>query len=333
VTAGGAIIRQGFLSEVFMSVLSPRRYANRSAAVPRRGFTLIELLVVIAIIAILIGLLLPAVQKVRAAAARMSCQNNLHQLGLGMHTFHDAHGVLPYARSGSGPGLGNAPAHSWAVLILPYIEQGNLYSLFTTPIPNGTSTFPMLTTSAGTFNYLHRTQFQATGALNYSVPTFFCPARRGAGINFIAPASSPYVAGAVGDYGVVLGDQYYNAGAFHVNDLYGVGYRLTDISDGDSNTLMIGEKHIPPGQFGTAAYGDLCIYTEDPWTVGRQAGVGHPLALSLRDPTQGVFGSWHDGLVNFVFCDGHVQPLNPSISTTTLGYLANRGDGQVIPPY
>jgi prepilin-type N-terminal cleavage/methylation domain-containing protein/prepilin-type processing-associated H-X9-DG protein len=319
-----------------MFVLSPRRTPGG----PRRAFTLIELLVVIAIIAILIGLLLPAVQKVRAAAARMSCQNNLKQLGLGMHTFHDAQGVLPYARSGAGPGLGHSPSHSWAVLILPYIEQGNLYNLFITPIPNGTGTFPMLSTSVGSFNYLSRGQFQATGALNQEVPTFFCPARRAAQDRIIAApvwgaskTTPDYVGGAVGDYGVVLGDQNYNTGAFHVNDLYGVGYRLTDITDGDSNTLLMGEKHIPPGQFATQAYGDLCIYTEDPWTVGRQAGVGRPLALSRNDPTQGIFGSWHDGLVNFVFCDGHVQPLNPSISTTTLGYLANRGDGQVIPPY
>src|SRR5262249_2451340 len=118
---------------------------ERSAAMPqllttagRRGFTLVELLVVIAIIAVLIGLLLPAVQKVREAPSRMTCANNLKQLGLAMHNYHDSKRAFPPAYVNKGGSYANSGfpfTHGWAPFILPYIEQTPLYNLYRWEFP------------------------------------------------------------------------------------------------------------------------------------------------------------------------------------------------------
>src|SRR5687767_11333772 len=129
----------------------------------RRGFTLIELLVVIAIIAILIGLLLPAVQKVREAAARAKCSNNLKQLGLGLHNHHDTFGYFPAARERHpnpvSPTTSNDIRHSWTPRVLPYIEQDNLFRTyrFDQQWDDG-----MTNDAAG-------------GPIKAQIPTFYCP--------------------------------------------------------------------------------------------------------------------------------------------------------------
>jgi len=179
----------------------------------RRGaFTLIELLVVIAIIAILIGLLLPAVQKVRQAAARASCTNNLKQIGLGMHSYHDSNGHLPHGwvvNAAKQP----EPGWSWCVLILPFVEQAALYSTLN----------PDLTTPNG------------PGAANANTQSrlkvFLCPSDTLANPStwYDSFGSSNYVCNRA-----LCGPNLNSNGP--------AALRLTDISDGTSNTLMVGER-------------------------------------------------------------------------------------------
>ncbi|VTR91456.1 Uncharacterized protein OS=Pirellula staleyi (strain ATCC 27377 / DSM 6068 / ICPB 4128) GN=Psta_3886 PE=4 SV=1: N_methyl: SBP_bac_10 [Gemmata massiliana] len=178
---------------------------SRTAPTTRAAFTLIELLVVIAIIAVLIGLLLPAVQKVREAAARMKCQNNLKQIGLACHAYHDANQVLPPAmqahpklaftsgtpnsnRTGQMPSPGDIDARwgpNWAVLILPYLEQSALYSQAAAQIDG------YMTGSAPTTDWA-----SATGIYQQVVNVYLCPSDTGSAAPFSTTTAYKTLGGA-----------------------------------------------------------------------------------------------------------------------------------------
>jgi len=292
----------------------------------RRGFTLIELLVVIAIIAILIGLLLPAVQKVREAANRTKCQNNLKQIGLAIHNYHDANKLMPPSRLG--------PQYAtWCVLILPYLEQDGLYRQWD----------------------LTKTYYQqSVAAQQTAVSLYFCPTRRsppmvstqyevsGTGI----PDSQEHP-GALGDYacdgGQFSGAIVDNPGCNGVmcmadgQSANNKGISLTDIADGTSNTFLVGEKHAPLSKWGQSgpSWGEGAVYNgEFPRNFARIAGnPSFNLGQGPDDlvgPWHCKFGSYHPGICQFLFADGRVTALANSTDLPTLQALAVRNDGQAV---
>jgi prepilin-type N-terminal cleavage/methylation domain-containing protein len=298
----------------------------------RFGFTLIELLVVIAIIAILIGLLLPAVQKVREAAARIQCGNNLHQIVLAIHSFHDTNGNLPPTRYD--------PRGTWHIYILPHLEQDNFYRLWNINLG------------------YHQ---QTNQARQTEVKTFFCPSRRGpgqlstSGDTRDGNATSPHLPGALSDYAVCAGSPVTVTGAATQSDYWwaptaaypnqpangafviendfdsGKGTRrfgFNTIVDGLSNTIFVGDKHVTQGQFGVGGL-DSSAYNGDKGTAFRKAGPGSPLER-VPTSTSGRFGSTHPGICMFGMGDGGVKGISFTINTTTLGRLADKADGLVI---
>jgi len=315
------------------------------ALVRRSAFTLIELLVVIAIIAILIGLLIPAVQKVRDAAARSSCSNNLKQLGTAVHSYHDANGTLP---SSAGPGYTygswTAPyCWSWLARILPYIEQSNLYNLCGVP--------------SAPFN-------TSTGGMATPVKTFLCPADvsingaprsncadigngpAGTGVGntcYKGVCGDNWEWGSVADIGGTNGGNGLDAGNgifYRTDGIPGTGghgpLTLASITNGDgtANTFMIGED-IPAlnewcaWPYFNAAVGTCAIPLNNatlPGQFGYNSPGDWPDIYSFRS-THNNFGG-----ANFCFADVHVQFITNAVPLATYRALATYNGMEVVSP-
>ena len=294
-----------------MCLLNPRvRFLRSPLNDSRRAFTLVELLVVIAIIGVLIGLLLPAVQQSREAARRMSCANNLAQLGLAAHNFEMAFEHLPSGvLNPDGPIRNEAIGQhvSWTVQLLPYLEQQALIDRFDVV--------------AGAYAEVNRQ------VREIRVPSLICPSTW-YDYNSQEQIGLSSYAGCHHELEAAIDEE--NHGLLFLNSRV----RYGEIYDGSSNTILFGELIPTDRDLGWVSGTRATLRN-----TGEMIGSARPLDAAGRDPdveepqagnlTVGGFGSYHSGGANFGFADGSVRFLSQSIDPELYRQLGHRADGEL----
>lgn len=333
-----------------------------------RGFTLVELLVVIAIIGVLVGLLLPAVQAAREAARRMSCSNNMKQIGLALHNYESTHRTFPSSwivttPTGTvGPGLNMTV---WGLMLLPFMEQQPLYDRYDPRVP-------AFNEAAG-IGYPPAVVLQNISVVSTVVPTYLCPSVPGAGASRVydwdynpdfpvtgraAPSDYCAVSGVRGAYASIAfanfpGGSRHGALQFGGDNVPGVGTprrsRMSDILDGTSNTILIGERTggnaiyvgrlqraVTPydllGRANGGGWGD--ILNGEHWPAGsirnETAPLEGPCAINCTNRRGAGFHSFHPGGAMFLMADGSVQFISDSVDAFRFAAGITRAGGEAV---
>jgi prepilin-type N-terminal cleavage/methylation domain-containing protein/prepilin-type processing-associated H-X9-DG protein len=308
---------------------------------PQRAFTLIELLVVIAIIGILVGLLLPAVQKVREASSLLSCKNNLKQIGLALQNYHDTQGRFPPGYYDPSPWLGmqtpqsvdHGPGWGWAAFILPYVEQINLYNRINFNLDVGD---PANAAAVSTYLKIFSCPSDPVDELTFTISTNALAANVGpppGNLTSWVLARSNYVA-CNGNDGIDCFCTPPHTGSF----LRAIkGFRIADITDGLSNTFFICDRTslLSYCSWAGCPTGAANPFLMSPGNYGAECTLVMCHAGDTGPNTLGVFdadstSSPHSTGVPYLFGDGSVHYISNGIDIPTWMALATRRGGEVI---
>lgn len=270
----------------------------------RRGFSLIELLAVMAILAVLVGLLVPAVQQARETARRVQCQQNLRQLGLALHNYHDVHQILPPGALVIGPAFRTLSGWGWGAMILPQVDQSALYSRVNFDL--GTAVGPN------------------RDVIPSPLSIWRCPSDSQP-VNVTVPI--PGHADAMVATGNAVGNHAVLSALSRL--------KFADVTDGQSQTLLLGERVFIPSVSGSLMFTsawcgyvsevDVYVFTSTPYV---QMSGARP--INTASPLASSFSSRHPGGANFCLMDGSVRMLSENMDARTLQALATPDGGETV---